>query len=265
MGSHSFFQAIFLTQRLNQGSPSSLSFTFIPVHFSSPIPKMLIFILAVSCLTTSNLPWFMNLAVQVHMQYSLQHQTLLSPLDESTTECRFCFDPTIPFLLELLVIAICSSLVAYWTASYLGGSSSGVISLSLFILSIVFSRQEYWSGLPFPSPVDYVLSDSSLWPICLRWPCTAQLHSITELYKPLHHDSAVIHEGESICQLYTVWQIGFKMGFEGRVKLCANFGSATHIYETLVKLLNFFMIAFGLLICNMGWQIPFSQVLGGNK
>ena len=26
-----------------------------------------------------------------------------------------------------------------------------------------FSRQEYWSGLPFPSPVDHVLSDLTSW------------------------------------------------------------------------------------------------------
>ena len=36
------------------------------------------FTLAISCLTTSNLPWFMNLTFQVPMQYcSLQHRTLL--------------------------------------------------------------------------------------------------------------------------------------------------------------------------------------------
>ena len=27
---------------------------------------------------------------------------------------------------------------------------------------MVFSRQEYWSGLPFPSPVDHILSDLSI-------------------------------------------------------------------------------------------------------
>ena len=32
--------------------------TPIPVHFSSMFSKMLMFILAISCLTTSNLPWF---------------------------------------------------------------------------------------------------------------------------------------------------------------------------------------------------------------
>ena len=31
----------------------------------------------------------------------------------------------------------------------------------LLILFIGFSRQEYWSGLPFPSPVDHILSDLS--------------------------------------------------------------------------------------------------------
>ena len=39
---------------------------------------MLTFTLAISCLTTSNLPWFMDLTFQVPMQYSsLQHWTLL--------------------------------------------------------------------------------------------------------------------------------------------------------------------------------------------
>ena len=32
---------------------------------------------------------------------------------------------------------------------------------SLFILFMGFSRQEYWSGLPFPSPMDHVLSELS--------------------------------------------------------------------------------------------------------
>ena len=39
------------------------------VHFSSLIPKMSLLTLAISCLTTSNLPWFMNLMFQVPMQY----------------------------------------------------------------------------------------------------------------------------------------------------------------------------------------------------
>ena len=42
------------------------------------MPKMLMFTLSVSCLTTSNLPWFVDLTFQVPMQYcSLQHRSLL--------------------------------------------------------------------------------------------------------------------------------------------------------------------------------------------
>ena len=56
------------------------------VQFSLLIPKMLTFTLAISCLTTSNLPWFMDLTFQVPMQYCcLQHQTLLPSPVTSTT------------------------------------------------------------------------------------------------------------------------------------------------------------------------------------
>ena len=52
----------------------------IPVHFISLISKMSVFILAMSCLTTSSFPYFMDLPCQVLMQYcSLQHWTFLSP------------------------------------------------------------------------------------------------------------------------------------------------------------------------------------------
>jgi len=45
-----------------------------------------------------------------------------------------------------------------------------------------FSKQEYWSGLPFPPPVDHVLSELFTM-TCPSW-------------MALHHDKAVIHEGE---------------------------------------------------------------------
>ena len=56
---------------------------------------------------------------------------------------------------------LCSSPVAYCAPTNLGSSSFSVISFCLFILFMGFSRQEYWSGLPFPSPVDHILSDLS--------------------------------------------------------------------------------------------------------
>ena len=64
----------------------------IPVHFSLLIPKMSTFTLAISCLTTSNLSWFMDLTFQVPMQYcSLQHWTLHSSPVTFTTGWWCCF------------------------------------------------------------------------------------------------------------------------------------------------------------------------------
>ena len=85
------------------------------------------------------------------MQYcSLQHWTLLSPPDIPTTEHHFCFVTASPFFPELF---LCSFPVAYWTSSDLGGSSSGFISICLFILFMGFTKQEYWRDVPFPPPV----------------------------------------------------------------------------------------------------------------
>ena len=62
------------------------------------------FTLAISCFTTSNLPWFMDLKFQVPMQYgSLQHQTLLlSPVTSTAGYC-VCFGSIPSFFLELFL------------------------------------------------------------------------------------------------------------------------------------------------------------------
>ena len=120
---------------------------------------MLTFTLDISCLTTSNLPWFMDLTLQVPMQYSsLQYQTLfLSPVTSTAGYC-FCFDSIPSFFLELFLQW---SPVAYWTPTDLGSSSFSILLFCLFLLFTGFSRQEYWSGLLFPSPVDHIVSDLS--------------------------------------------------------------------------------------------------------
>ena len=100
------------------------------IHFNSLIPKMLTFILAISCLTNSNLPWFLDLTLQIPMQYcSLQHQTLFSPPETSTTGHCFCFGSVSSFLLELFLHC---SLVVYWTPTNLGDSSYSVLSFCFF-------------------------------------------------------------------------------------------------------------------------------------
>ena len=60
---------------------------------------------------------------------------------------------------------VISPLVISPIGSILGTYQSGEFFqypiFCLFILFMVFSRQEYGSGLPFPSPVDHILSDLS--------------------------------------------------------------------------------------------------------
>ena len=93
------------------------------------------------------------------MQYcSLQHRTLLlSPVTSTPGNC-FCFGSIPSFFLELFLHW---SPVAYWAHTGLGSSSFNVLYFCLFILFIEFSRQGCWSGLPFPSPADHILSDLS--------------------------------------------------------------------------------------------------------
>ena len=145
---------------------------------------MLMFTLAISCLTTSNLPWFMDLAFQVPMQHcSLQHWTLLPSPVTSTTRCCFCFASVSSFFLELFL----HSSPIYWAPIDLRSSSFSVLSFCLFILFMGFSRQEYWSGLPLPSPVDHVLSELSF----RTRPSWVALHGMAHSFIEL--DKAVVH------------------------------------------------------------------------
>ena len=144
------------------------------------------FALAISYLTTSNLLWFMDLTFQkVPMQYcSLQHRILLPSPVTSSTGYYFCFGSVSSFFLELFLYF---SPVAYWAPTDLGSSSFSVISFCLFILLMVFSRQAYWSGLPFPSPVDQVLSELATM-TCPSWVALhVMAHSFIELDKAVTH------------------------------------------------------------------------------
>ena len=146
---------------------------------------MSMFTLAISFLTTSNLPWFTDLTFQVTMQCcSLQHCSLLpSPVISTTGHCLRLGSVSSLFLKLFLY----SSPVAYWVPMNLGSSSFSVISFCLFILFIGFSRQEYWGRLPFPSPVDHVLSELST----MTHPSWVALHGIAHSFTEL--DKAVVH------------------------------------------------------------------------
>ena len=82
---------------------------------------MLIFTLAISCLTTSYLPWFMDLTFQVPMQYcSLQHWTLLPWSVTSTTGCFFLLWLNL-FILSWAISPLFSSsmLSTYWPGEFI--------------------------------------------------------------------------------------------------------------------------------------------------
>ena len=68
------------------------------------------------------------------------------------------------------------------------------LSFCLFILFMGFSKQEYWSSLPFPSPVDHILSEL----------CTMTRLSWVVLYGMAHSfielDKAVVH---------VIWLVSF--------------------------------------------------------
>ena len=146
------------------------------------------FTLAISCLTTSDLSWFMNLTFQVPMQYcSLRHQTVLPSPVTSTTGCCFCLGSVSSFFLELFLHW---SPVACWAPTNLGSSSFSVLSFCLSILFmgfILFMRQECWSGLLFPSPVDHILSELST----MTGPSWVALHGMAHSFTEL--DKAVVH------------------------------------------------------------------------
>ena len=120
---------------------------------------MSMFTLVISCLTTSNLPWFMDLTFQVHMQHCSLQPSELASITSHIHNWVLCLLWLHPFILPGVISPLISYSVlgTYWP----GSSSFSVLSFCLFIQFMGFSRQQYWSGLPFPSPVDHVLSELS--------------------------------------------------------------------------------------------------------
>ena len=108
------------------------------------------FTLAISFLTSSNLPWFMDLTFQVPMQYcSLQHQTLLLSPVTFTTGYWFCFGSIPSFFLELFLHW---SLVTYWAPTDLGSTFQYPIILPFHTVhGVLKARILKWFAIPFSS------------------------------------------------------------------------------------------------------------------
>ena len=132
---------------------------------------------------------------QVPIQYcSLQQQSLLSSPDTSTTEHHIWFGPAASFILGVTgnspLLFPCSILDTFrpWALIF------GVRHFWAFIQFIRFSQKVYWCGLPFPSPVDHVLSELSAMTHPSWVVLQSMAHNFIELCKHLHHDKAIIHE-----------------------------------------------------------------------
>ena len=81
----------------------------------------------------------------------------------------------------------------------------------LFILFMRFSRQEYWSDLPFPFPVNHVLSEISLMTL-LSWVALYSMaHSFTDLDKAVVHVISLI----SFLWLWFSFSLSFRMRIRG--------------------------------------------------
>ena len=136
--------------------------------------------LVISCLTTSHLPWFMDLTLQVPMHccsYSIRFTSITSHIHNWVL---FLLCSISSVFLELFLQW---SPVAYWAPTDLGSSSFSVLPFCLFILFMGFSREEYWSGLPFLSPVDHILSELSTMTRPSWVSLQGMAHSFTELDK----------------------------------------------------------------------------------
>ena len=153
------------------------------------IPKMLTFTLAISCLTTSNLPSFMIIPGSYAILLFIASD-LASITSHIHKWVLFCFGSVSSFFLEL---SLHWSPVAYWAPTDVVSSSFSVLSFCLFILFMGFSRQEYWSGLSFPSPVDHILTMPK------NAKTTAQLHSSHTLVNAQNSPS----QASTICELWT--------------------------------------------------------------
>ena len=121
---------------------------------------MLMFTLAISCLTTYSLPWFMDLTFQVPTQhYSLQHQTLFPSPVTPTTGCCFCFGSISSFFFLRVISPHFSSSIlgTYWPGEFI---FQGPIFLPFHTVhGVLKARILKWFAMPFSS------GPHSVWPL----------------------------------------------------------------------------------------------------
>ena len=118
---------------------------------------MSVFTLAIFCLTTFNLPCFMDLTFPVPMQYCFFSIGLYTSITSHIHNWLLFLLWLHLFILSGIIFPLFSSSIlgTYWLGEFI----FQCLSFCLFLLFIGFSRQEY--RLPFPSPVDHILLEFS--------------------------------------------------------------------------------------------------------
>ena len=131
------------------------------------------FTLAIYCLTTSNLPWFMDLTFQVPLQYSFFTTSEFYFLHESHSRLGIVFALAQPlhFFLESFLH---SFPVAYWAPIDLGSSSFSAIYLFAFytvhgVLKVTILKWFCHSLLQWTM----FGQNSPPWTVNLGWPYTS--------------------------------------------------------------------------------------------
>ena len=165
------------------------------------------FTLAISCLTTSNLPWLMDLTFQVPICNIALYSTgpCFSHQSHPTTGYCFCFGSIPSFFLELFLHR---SPVAYWAPTDLGSSPFSILSFCLFILFRGSQGKNTEMLCHSLLQQTTFCQNSPWWPVHLGWPYVAWL-SFTELHK------AVVHVIRLVCFLWLWFSVCLPSDGEG--------------------------------------------------
>ena len=131
-----------------------------------------------SGLISFRIDWFDLPAVQGTLKSLLQHHNLKASI----------FQHSAFFIIQLSH--------RYMTTGKTIALATQTFVCNVMSLSMGLSRQEYWSGLPLPSPVDHILSEFFTVIHRSRVALRSLAHSFTQLPKSPRHNEAVIHEGE---------------------------------------------------------------------
>ena len=122
--------------------------------------------------------------------------------------------PQLGILFALAPSLLCGVISPLFSSSILDtyrpvSSSFSVLSFCVFILFMGFSRQEYWSGLLFHSPVDHILSEF----FTMTCPSWVALHDMVHSFIEL--DKAVVHVIRLVSFLWLCFSVCLLSNGEG--------------------------------------------------